>query len=428
MILGEVVGRVWSERQHDGLDGDGWCWCASSSRRPARRGRPARHGGRDDRVLASDEAAAAAGGPLVDAAVRRPGRRLQRPADLVIANVDAEVHRSACRPRAPITTGRATGERRVDRAAGRPGRPQTRRLVGGKGAGCSRLVASVSGAGRVRGRHGGDRPPSTSSARPGSRRRSSAARGPMRPGGVGRGGGPGRGARRHAEAHGAGRRCAPAYADTSLGRGRGALPPAAAEDAADYLLRGEPTATSSCTARRGRRMRCAGARRAYTTRAGSYPVERDAGAIAVVVQRMVPAARPVSSTTLNPGQRRPLLGGLRGGLGWRAAGLRRGYPGPVPAGQDQRREGAAPEVVDKPRPAGVPARHGGTSEDVRNRSRASPCLTNAGSGRVAAHRARGGTPRPAATAGRPSSQSIPTASRCCRPARRRSGRSAPLTR
>ena len=246
----------------------------------------------------------------------------------------------------------------MDRAAGRPGRRGSRAgRREGRGA-APAGAARRPGAGRVRGQHGGVHrrprrvqpgPDRGAAPRPaaGRRRRPSWSRPRPRPG-------PRCWTRRSTA------RCWTRCAPPTLERGLGEVAvrsSAAAEDAADSSYAGEhdsylelhgPDAVAEAVRRCWASL--------YTARAVSYRGERDAGrdGRGRAADGAGPRGRGVHDP--EPGQRRPLHAGLRGRLGpRRAAGLRRGHPGPVRAGQGQRR-GAAPGDRRQADPAGPRAR------------------------------------------------------------------------
>ena len=307
-------------------------------------------------------------------------------------------------------------ERRVDRAAGRPGR-RGPDLVGGKGAGLHRLLSL------------GIRVPagfvvSTAAfttaldeftqARIEAPLRALPAGRPAGPGGGGGGRGPGRGAGRGGRRSGAGRGARRLHRPRAR-RGRGALL-GGGRGRRRLLLRRRARQLPGAARRRTRwPTRCAAAGPACTPRrAVSYRGERDAGAMAVVVQQMVPARAAGVFMTLNPANGDRSTAGLRGRLGSRrAAGLRRGHPGPVRAGQGQRR-GAAPGDRRQADPAGPRARR-------RHRHRGRPRAAAGGTlperrraDRAAADRARRGA-RGRDCRRTASSRPTRTASPCCRP-------------
>ena len=157
----------------------------------------------------------------------------------------------------------------------------------------------------------------------------------------------------------------------------------------------------------------------YTARAVAYRRGRPAGPMAVVVQRMVAARAAGVFMTLNPanGDRADVR--LRGGLGARRAPrLGRGDPRPLRRQQDQRR-GRAP----RDRPQAHPTRQRAGPSPSPTPSATSPaspttswpsCCASAGPSRPRrVHRRTASSP------------STTTASTCCKPVRRRSGRSAP---
>jgi pyruvate, water dikinase len=168
-----------------------------------------------------------------------------------------------------------------------------------------------------------------------------------------------------------------AYTDGGLGE-VAVRSSAAAEDAADTSYAGEH---DSYLELRGPDAVAEAVRRCwaslYTARAVSYRGERDVGGMAVVVQRMVPARAAGVFMTLNPanGDRSTVVCEAVWGLGEplvSAAVTPDRFVLDKVSGEVLRRE-----IVDKPTRL-VRARDGGTAtEDVPERLRGTPCLTDA---------------------------------------------------